>query len=734
MGHPAFAALPATDTLSWEMTQLPDLDLYREDVVLHAFVDRGEPLISSNALERLAGHYPELRKSDLAFGIVAAYVARLSENSEAVFPIQDNRTPASHGSYVPLSITLDCDETFENFLSRVLLARTSVCMNSQSRWEYSHDAQMPLAISFGGNSKPFKPADIWINCLDDGRTTWRHDTSVNPRALSLMSARMTAMAQGIAADPRKRLVEQPIMDKSERDLVLQQWNDTSRNYGFDGGLVAALERNAAENPDHPACIFMDEELSFAEFNARANRLARVLREKGVGRDTFVGLCLDRSHELVIALWATLKAGGAYVPLNTQDPVGRIQEIVDDCQPKVVLTQEHLTGQVEGISAEVMVLPEGGDIDPRADGSDLGIEVAPDSLAYMIYTSGSTGKPKGVIVEHEAIHNRVVWMHEQYGLRPEDRVLQKTPYTFDVSVWEFLWSFSVGSTLVVAEPNGHMVIGYLYRLIQDRKITHLHFVPSVLRMFLAAPKLDELSIKKLFCSGEALGYDVVSDYYAKANEEAEVHNLYGPTEAAVDVSYFHCPRENPAKLIPIGKPVTNTSLQILDENDQPCPVGVPGELHIGGVQLARGYWARENLTQERFVSNPVQDAPHDRLYKTGDLARYMPDGDIVYMGRNDFQVKINGVRMELGEIEAAIREQDGVKDVVVVAEENAGNKILIAYVVANEPSEEKSEQLKAGVGAVCPVFYIPKEIRFLSQMPLSTAGKIDRKVLADLPRI
>ncbi len=734
MGHPALAGAPATDALSWEMTQLPDLDLYREDVVLHAFVDRGEPLIHPEALEKLAVHYPDVRKSDLAFGIVAVYIARLSENSEAVFPIQDNRTPASHGSYVPLSITLDNAETFENFLSRVLLARTAVCMNSASSWEYSFDQTMPLAVSFGDQSKPFKPADIWINCLDNGRTTWRHDTSVNPQALTRMSARMTAMAEGIAAAPKKLLIEQPIMDDVERNLVLNEWNDTDRDYGYDGGLVAAMERQAAANPDHPACIFMDEELSFAEFNARANRLARVLRELGVGPDTFVALCLDRSHELVIALWAVLKAGGAYVPLNTQDPVSRIQEIVEDCQPKVVLTQEHLYGQVEDVSSPVMVLPTGGDVEPDSDGSDLGIDIAPDSLAYMIYTSGSTGKPKGVIVEHGAIHNRVVWMHDQYGLTPEDRVLQKTPYTFDVSVWEFLWSFSVGSTLVVAEPNGHMVIGYLYRLIQDQRVTHLHFVPSVLRMFLAAPNLDQLKIKKLFCSGEALGYDVVNDYYSKANPEAEVHNLYGPTEAAVDVSYFHCPRENPTKLIPIGKPVTNTSLQVLDENNQPCPVGVPGELHIGGVQLARGYWAREDLTEERFVPNPVEDAPHDRLYKTGDLARYMPDGEIVYMGRNDFQVKINGVRMELGEIEAAIREQNGVKDVVVVAEENAGNKILIAYVVASEPSEEKGEQLKAGVGEVCPVFYIPKEIRFLAQMPLSTAGKIDRKVLANLPRL
>ena len=401
---------------------------------------------------------------------------------------------------------------------------------------------------------------------------------------------------------------------------------------------------------------------------------------------------------------------------------------------MVLTQEHLIEQTEGVSAEVVVLPEGGEINPEADPSDLGFEIQPQSLAYMIYTSGSTGKPKGVIVEHEAIHNRVVWMHEEYGLDPEDRVLQKTPYTFDVSVWEFLWSFTVGSTLVVAEPDGHMAIGYLYHLIKDHNVTHLHFVPSVLRLFMMAPALHNLPIKKLFCSGEALGFDVVEEFYQKANSTVEVHNLYGPTEAAVDVSYYHCPRDSERNYIPIGKPVTNTSLHILDEHNQPVPIGVPGELYIGGVQLARGYWAREDLTNERFIKNPVADAPHDRLYKTGDLARYLPDGEIVYLGRNDFQVKINGVRIELGEIEAAIRCQQGVQDVVVVAEENNGNKVLSAYVVADNPSEKLGEDIKKGVGEVCPIYYVPKDVVFIENMPLTVSGKVDRKVLAGLPRL
>lgn len=734
MGNPALAQDAMSEAMSWEMTALPDLDVHKKDVPIIGLLERGAPMIEPDVLDRLAQAFPDLRKSDLAFGIVAAYMARMSENNEAIFPIQDNRTPSSHGAYVPMSIALHPKESFGLFLSRALLARTTVSANRNSTWAYSYNGPVPLALSFGDGCKPLKQADVWINCMDNGFTNWRSDVSISTDAMVLMSERMNALANGIADDLACPVTLQPLMSDRERNLVLHQWNDTETIYEYEGGLVAAMERHAKINPNQTAIIFKDEELTFGEFNARVNKLARVLRSKGVGRDTFVCLCMDRSYELVIALWAVLKAGGAYVPLNTQDPVGRINEIVDDCLPRVVLTQKHLADQVAEVTSDVMFIPEGGDVDPKADGSDLNLDIPADSLAYMIYTSGSTGKPKGVVVEHGAIHNRVVWMHEEYGLSSTDRVLQKTPYTFDVSVWEFLWSFSFGSTLVVAEPDGHMAIGYLYHLIKDQNVTHLHFVPSVLRLFLMAPALDQLPIKKLFCSGEALGFDVVQQFYDKANDYAEVHNLYGPTEAAVDVSYYHCPRNSQSRAIPIGRPVANTSLQILDERNQPVPIGIPGELYIGGVQLARGYWAREDLTADRFIDNPVADAPHRRLYKTGDLARYLPDGQIVYLGRNDFQVKINGVRMELGEIETAIRAQDGVTEVVVVAEESAGNKMLVAYVVADDPTPEKAEALQAGVGETCPVFYIPKEVRFLEKMPLTVSGKIDRKVLVDLPRL
>ena len=734
MGIPKIALDAPAVVNAWQMTSLPDLDVYKSYAASKVEMVSGTELVPHELIKKITALFPDLRINDVSFGLIAAYVAWMSENAEAAFPIQDRRTPLSHGRFVPISVNIHPEESFGMFLCRTLLSRTIANNNTDSGWEYGSTEDVSVAVSLGDQAKPLGNTDIWLNCRDDGTVNWGHSNQVSPEAISRMSQRMTALAQGILEDLAKPLIQQPLMSKVERDLVVHEWNNTDREYAYDGGLVAQMEHQARANPDHVALVYKDQEMTYAEFNSRVNRLARYLKDKGVGRDDFVCLCLDRSFELVIAIWATLKAGGAYVPLNTKDPVARIVEIVDDCSPKVVLTQEHLIEQTEGVSAEVVVLPEGGEINPEADPSDLGFEIQPQSLAYMIYTSGSTGKPKGVIVEHEAIHNRVVWMHEEYGLDPEDRILQKTPYTFDVSVWEFLWSFTVGSTLVVAEPDGHMAIGYLYHLINDHNVTHLHFVPSVLRLFMMAPALHNLPIKKLFCSGEALGFDVVEEFYQKANSTVEVHNLYGPTEAAVDVSYYHCPRDSERNYIPIGKPVTNTSLHILDEYNQPVPIGVPGELYIGGVQLARGYWAREDLTNERFIKNPVADAPHDRLYKTGDLARYLPDGEIVYLGRNDFQVKINGVRIELGEIEAAIRCQQGIQDVVVVAEENNGNKVLSAYVVADNPSEKLGEDIKKGVGEVCPIYYVPKDVVFIENMPLTVSGKVDRKVLAGLPRL
>jgi amino acid adenylation domain-containing protein len=688
----------------------------------------------NEAIHALKSHFPDHTVSQIAVAVFSTYAARVSENRQAIFALETAMPGGDTSQYAVFEYGLSADETFANALEAAVRGGAAPASDLSDGAILPEGSAVPLAVTVGSGAHAGVDAEVQLHCDNDGDLIWTHAATLEAKAFGLICERMSALAAGIAADPDLALVRQPVMSAAERECVVQTWNATDRPYGFDGGLVAMMERCVETAPDHPALIFKEESLSFAEFNARVNRLARVLRDKGVGRDKFVTLYMNRSLEMVIGLWATLKAGGAYVPLNTEDPTARLTEIVEDCKPVAILTQAHLEDRIETDLSQLIVLPQGGDINPGGEGGDLGLEIGAGDLAYMIYTSGSTGKPKGVIVEHGAIHNRVVWMHEEYGLEPEDRVLQKTPYTFDVSVWEFLWPFSVGSTLVVAIPGGHMSIRHLQRVIKETGVTHLHFVPSMLRLFLLAPSLSELPIKKLFCSGEALGFDLVQSFYEKANPLAEVHNLYGPTEAAVDVSYFACPRNPSDRAIPIGKPVANTSLHVLDEYDQPVPVGVPGELHIGGVQLARGYWNREDLTKERFIACPLGDAPHRRLYRTGDLAYFRPDGEIIYLGRNDFQVKIAGVRIELGEIEAAIRTTQGVRDVVVVAEEADGQKSLIAYTVADSAGEDMAATIRSTVSDTCPPAYVPREIRFLAEMPLTVSGKINRKALPEQLRL
>lgn len=717
----------------FEASKLPDLDLYRLDVDSIAPSKLDVQFDWQPRLTQIQAIYPQFSIQTILLGLLVAYCGRVCEDNEIRIPVVKADCSENELLSAGLSVNFAGSENFGALLYSVTLLQMHLAMADRNE-DTVHPVHHNILFRIGENAKSVVSADIELAIIDDEKVCWTFASDIHQDHVERTNARILKLADGIIENSEAPLARQPLLPAAEWETTIESWNETETRYGFDGGLVAMFERCAIESPDQPAMIFKDEEVTFAEFNRRVNKLANHLRRRGVGNDCFVCLHMERSFELVVALWAVLKAGGAYVPLNTEDPDHRIEEILADCKPIVILAQENIKRDFGTNGEKVVLLPQGGLIDSDDCEHNPNVDISPNSLAYMIYTSGSTGKPKGVIVEHEAIHNRVVWMHEEYGLDANDRILQKTPYTFDVSVWEFLWSFSVGSTLVIAEPGGHMAMGYLSKLIMDQSVTHLHFVPSVLRLFLMVPNLRDLPIKKLFCSGEALGFDSVRQFYEKSNKYAEVHNLYGPTEAAVDVSYFHCLREPENEIIPIGKPVANTGLYILDKLDQPVPIGVPGELHIGGVQLARGYWAREELTKEKFIESPLSDPKHPRLYRTGDLAYHLPNGDIVYLGRNDFQVKINGVRMELGEIEAAIRDVEGVKDVVVMAEEANGSKALVAYVVAANPSTGYATCIQNAVASTRPAFYVPKEIRFVEQMPLTVSGKIDRKQLASMATI
>lgn len=543
-----------------------------------------------------------------------------------------------------------------------------------------------------------------------------------------MLGHFTLLVEQACASPEMPLALLPMMDERElRHTIALTRGKESAAFANAGLLHAIIERQVAATPNAPALTFETTTLTYDELNQRANQLAHHLIKLGVGANELVGVCAERSIEMVIALLGTIKAGGAYMPLDPEYPADRLGLMLQDAKPKAVLTHSSLQNvlpphEIPTISLDTEWARLASEPTANPD-----VRLTPTDAAYVIYTSGSTGMPKGVVNVHEGIVNRLLWMQEAYQLTSADRVLQKTPYSFDVSVWEFFWPLMTGAHLVVARPDGHRDPAYLAEIIVNAGITTMHFVPSMLRVFLEAVKLPKhVKLRQVFASGEALTADLQSMFFAAC--DAELLNLYGPTEAAVDVTHWTCRRNDPRNFVPIGYPITNIQIHILDKKLKHVPVGVPGELYIGGIGLARGYLNRPELTAEKFVNDIYRNAPNARLYKTGDLARYLATGEVEYLGRIDHQVKIRGFRIELGEIESALSEHPGVRDVAVVARGDApGAKRLVAYLVASAPAPEISA-LRDHLKQTLPEYMVPSIFVFLENMPLTISGKIDRKGL------
>ncbi|WP_168702039.1 non-ribosomal peptide synthase/polyketide synthase, partial [Gordonia paraffinivorans] len=500
-----------------------------------------------------------------------------------------------------------------------------------------------------------------------------------------------------------------------------------------GTLVSRFEAQADRTPDATALVFEGERLTYAEFDARANRLARKLIAAGVGPDVCVGLAARRSLELLVGMYAILKAGGAYVPVDPDHPAERTHYVLEAAHPAVVLAGPGVSVPAPA-GTEVWTLGEldlDGFADTRLDDAQRRAPLRPSNLAYVIFTSGSTGRPKGVAVPHEGVVNRLTWGQSRYPFGADDVIVQKTPVTFDVSVWELFWPLQVGATLVIARPDGHQDPLYMADLIEAENVTAAHFVPSMLSAFTAVVEPGRVpSLRHVFCSGEALTPQAAQAFAALS--PAGVHNLYGPTEASVEVTY-HDYAETDRVAVPIGAPVWNTRTLVLDERLHPVPVGVAGELYLAGVQLARGYVGRPDLSADRFVANPMGNG--ERMYRTGDLVKWVesPSGglELVYIGRTDFQVKLRGLRIELGEIEAALLDQPGVEQTVVVvhSDPHTGDR-LVAYVVGPDID---TERLREELGTRLPSYMVPAVFVELDAMPLNASGKLDRRALP-APRI
>ncbi|WP_252110078.1 non-ribosomal peptide synthase/polyketide synthase [Pseudomonas aeruginosa] len=541
------------------------------------------------------------------------------------------------------------------------------------------------------------------------------------RTVERMARHWQNLLRGMLENPQASVDSLPMLDAEERYQLLEGWNATAAQYPLQRGVHRLFEEQVERTPTAPALAFGEERLDYAELNRRANRLAHALIERGIGADRLVGVAMERSIEMVVALMAILKAGGAYVPVDPEYPEERQAYMLEDSGVQLLLSQSHLKLPLAQGVQRIDLDQADAWLENHAE-NNPGVELNGENLAYVIYTSGSTGKPKGAGNRHSALSNRLCWMQQAYGLGVGDTVLQKTPFSFDVSVWEFFWPLMSGARLVVAAPGDHRDPAKLVELINREGVDTLHFVPSMLQAFLQDEDVVSCtSLKRIVCSGEALPADAQQQVFAKL-PQAGLYNLYGPTEAAIDVTHWSCVEEG-KDAVPIGRPIANLACYILDGNLEPVPVGVLGELYLAGRGLARGYHQRPGLTAERFVASPF--VAGERMYRTGDLARYRADGVIEYAGRIDHQVKLRGLRIELGEIEARLLEHPWVREAAVLA---VDGKQLVGYVVLESEGGDWREALAAHLATSLPEYMVPAQWLALERMPLSPNGKLDRKAL------
>ncbi|MEV0266200.1 amino acid adenylation domain-containing protein [Streptomyces sp. NPDC050617] len=721
---------------------------------------------------------------------------------------------------LPLRVDLTGDPAFEEVLRRVRRAALDafprqdvplerIVTELGPERERSHDplfqamfaVQQPLTTpdlaGVDADVFPVSPrttfTDLWLEIRphDDGADCiFRYRTELfDAEAVRRIARQYRHVLRTALDDPGTPLSRFSLTDEEEAGLLLGQWSRGPAAYAWDGPVHEAIDQQARRTPDATAVVFEGDRLSYAELACRAVQLARHLVERGAGSDTPVAVCLPRGTGLVTSALAVLAAGSAYLPLSPEDPPARLVQMLRAVGAAHLLTTGELAPLLADAGAPVTAVdafawtrgsqdgPQGG---PQ-DGTPLAAgPVGPDHLAYVIHTSGSTGAPKAVGVPHRGLANRVRSIQATHGLGPSDRVLHKTPCTFDVSVTELLWPLTTGATLVVAAPGGHRDPAYLVELIQRERVTTAHFVPPLLEAFLDEPGLDRCaSLRRVLCSGQELPR--TTHDRALARLPMLLYNAYGPTEASVEVTEWQCAAPAAgAELaedvrVPIGRPVAGAETYVLDRELRPVPVGVPGELYLGGEVLARGYLGQPALTADRFVPHPYAATPGARLYRTGDLVRWRADGSLDFLGRNDHQVKVRGVRVEPGEIENVLRAHPGVREAVVIATaapEGAAGAELVGYLVrrgaasadgsgdgsgvsdgfgggdgfgmgdgsgagdgsgsgdgfGSGDDEAFVAALRADLRDRLPGYMVPAHLVVLPALPLNASGKVDRAAL------
>ena len=569
-----------------------------------------------------------------------------------------------------------------------------------------------------------------------------YNTDIFDRASAeRITGHFRTLLEGIVADPERRVSSLPLLSSDERQKLLVEWNETGKDYGPASCVHELFEAQAERTPQQIALSFGDQHLTYQQLNERADLLAHHLRQRGIGPDTIVGLLLDRSVEMVVALLAVLKAGAAYLPLDIEYPAPRLSFMLKDSGARLLITESQLLDSVTAESLPVLCLDRDWQIIAESAVSSSQqcsppAPARPDNLAYLIYTSGSTGTPKGVMISHRALFNHMAWMHEHFPLYAEDAVLQKTPFSFDASVWEFWAPLLCGARLVLARSGGHRDAAYLIAEIERERVTTLQVVPTQLRMLEEEGLAGCQSLRRVYCGGEALSAELVEEFHRQLRG-VQLINLYGPTEATIDATYWVSERNGEQAaaeaggVVPIGRPIGNMRVYVLDEHWELVPEGVAGELYIGGEGLGRGYVNRAEQTAERFIPDGLSGERGARLYKTGDLVRYLPSGELEFLGRVDHQVKVRGFRIELGEVETKLARCEGVKEGVVVVREDAqGGARLVAYVVPREEAAPSAGELRRALSRALPEYMVPSLFVILDALPRTPNGKLDRRALPE----
>jgi amino acid adenylation domain-containing protein len=704
--------------------------------------------VPGEIINLLENRYATENRGDVLLAAFAAYLARIAGVWSVAIWYRDTELECDlanlvgiFAAHVPLHVNLEHEQSFEEVFHAV---QTQVQLAKQ-RKTYAQDliARYP-ALRTKANAQGAHSPSIWVERVealrdykappgneltlvireDGGECLWVYNAEVlDQESVVQMQHEFTAFLQGIASHPERRLSDLPLLTKAEQSRLLIEWNATQAAYPKQSCIHQLFEAQVERTPNAIAVSYEDEQLTYRELNSRANQLAHHLQKHGVGPEVLVGLCVERSLEMVVGLLGVLKAGGAYVPLDPTYPAERIAFMLEDAQVPVLVTQQHLCTQLPAHGTKAVCLDADAAVLFQQNEANPVSEVNSDNLAYVIYTSGSTGRPKGVQVLHCAVVNFLLSMRERPGLTAQDTLLAITTLSFDIAALELFLPLLVGAHLIVASRETAANGAALAETLALARVTMMQATPITWRLLLAASWQGKADLK-ILCGGEALPLDLARQLLPRA---ASLWNLYGPTETTIWSTL--CKIEPQDEVISIGRPIANTQIYLLDPQLQLVPVGVPGELYIGGDGLARGYLNRPELTAERFIPHPFSDEPGARLYKTGDLARYRPDGTIEHSGRLDLQVKLRGFRIELGEIEAVLVQHPAVQQAVVMTREDVpGDKRLVAYLVLRENQSAMIGDLQNHAAKQLPAYMVPSAFVLLEAFPLTPNEKVDRRAL------